>query len=67
MRFVLVYTTALPLALWSRIGWLTVFVAPLVAFLLIGIENIGNQIENPLLVPFGLQFWVSSLSRPLPR
>ena len=48
------FTSALPLALWNQFGWYTVIVAPVVSFLIMGIENVGNQIENPLLVlPMG--------------
>ena len=46
----LVYTSVLPIALWQYFHWTTVLVAPVVAFMLMGIENIGNQIENPILV-----------------
>ena len=47
-RFVLVYIVFLPLALWRHLDYFTIAVAPLIAFLLAGIENIGVQIENPM-------------------
>lgn len=38
---------ALPLALWPRCHWYTPAIATIVAFLLLGVENIGVQIEQP--------------------
>lgn len=50
VRFLMVYITFLPLALWANLGWATLPTASLIAFLLSGIENIGIRIENPMLV-----------------
>ena len=41
------YVALMPLALWPSCGYWTLVVAPLITFLLAGIENIGVQIENP--------------------
>lgn len=40
-RFIITYIVFLPFALWQTCQWLTPFISALVAFLLIGIENIG--------------------------
>ena len=37
----------LPLALWPGYGWLTVPIIALVSFVLLGIEEIGVEIEEP--------------------
>lgn len=47
-RFVLIYIVFLPLALWRHLNYYTIGVAPLITFLLAGIENIGVMIENPM-------------------
>ena len=39
----------MPLALWSQLQWATLAIAPIVGFLLTGVENIGVMIENPML------------------
>jgi predicted membrane chloride channel (bestrophin family) len=44
----MLYITFLPLGLWQHLGYATVAVAPMIAFLLAGIENIGIMIENPM-------------------
>lgn len=49
-RFVLIYVSFLPLALWASLDWATIIVAPTIALLLAGIENIGVMIENPMKV-----------------
>ncbi|KAI8469253.1 MAG: Bestrophin, RFP-TM, chloride channel-domain-containing protein [Monoraphidium minutum] len=49
-RFIIAYLTFLPFALWDYTRWLTPFVMAALTFLLVGIENIGVQIENPMLV-----------------
>jgi predicted membrane chloride channel (bestrophin family) len=38
----MVFITFVPLALWPSCGWATPVLAPLVAFLLVGTENIGE-------------------------
>lgn len=40
--------------MWSHYGWGTPFVVAIVTFLLLGVENIGIQIEQPFQVlPMG--------------
>lgn len=46
-RFVIVFITFLPFALWEYLGWVTIPAAGTLTFLLVGIENIGVQIEEP--------------------
>eukprot|EP00887_Chlorella_sp_A99_P004675 scaffold4.g4675.t1 len=49
-RFLLVYITTLPFALWSTFHWATLPVMAVLSFLLLGVENIGIQIEEPFRV-----------------
>ena len=49
-RFLVIFLTFLPFALWESCQWLTPAVTGVVAFLLIGVENIGIQIEQPFSV-----------------
>ncbi len=42
----LLWLGLLPLALWPELGWSTLFATLLMAFLLLGIEEIGVQIEE---------------------
>ncbi|PRW45440.1 UPF0187 chloroplastic [Chlorella sorokiniana] len=49
-RFIIVYLTFLPFALWPYVQWLLVPIIMVLGFLLVGIENIGVQIENPVRV-----------------
>jgi predicted membrane chloride channel (bestrophin family) len=49
-RFVLVYITFLPLALWPNLQFATLIFAPMITFLLTGIELIGIRIENPFYI-----------------
>ncbi|PRW20392.1 UPF0187 chloroplastic [Chlorella sorokiniana] len=46
-RFMIIWLTLLPFALWDSVGWATVPLAVIVAFLLLGIEEIGVSIEEP--------------------
>ncbi|GIL91078.1 hypothetical protein Vretimale_9508 [Volvox reticuliferus] len=46
-RFMLIYLAALPLALYDSCDWIAVPVTLVIAFLLLGIEDIGVQIEEP--------------------
>jgi len=46
-RFMFIWLTALPLALWPACGWGTAPLAVVISFLLLGIEEIGVQIEEP--------------------
>jgi predicted membrane chloride channel (bestrophin family) len=47
-RFIIVFLTFLPFALWPYLLWLTAPATAMLAFLLVGIENIGVQLEQPL-------------------
>ncbi|EFN52998.1 hypothetical protein CHLNCDRAFT_137443 [Chlorella variabilis] len=49
-RFIICYITFLPFALWSYLEWLLLPTMVVLTFLLLGIENIGIQIENPVRV-----------------
>lgn len=49
-RYLIIFLTFLPFALWRVCKWLTPGVAGVVAFLLMGVENIGVQIEQPFSV-----------------
>jgi hypothetical protein len=50
----MLYITFLPFGLWQHLGYYTVAFAPLIAFMLAGIENIGVMIENPIrILPMG--------------
>ncbi|WIA21100.1 hypothetical protein OEZ85_005418 [Tetradesmus obliquus] len=46
-RFLMVYLTLLPLLLWPMAGWASPPLAVVIAFLLLGVENIGAFIEEP--------------------
>ncbi len=46
-RFIIFYLATLPLALIEQLGWGTPFVMLLVAYALLGIEELGVQIEDP--------------------
>ena len=37
----------IPFAFWPDYGWVTPFITAVVTFLLLGVENIGIQIEEP--------------------
>jgi len=49
-RFMIVYISFLPFGLWAFCSWLTIPIMAVLCFLLVGIENIGVQIEQPLIV-----------------
>ena len=49
-RFIISYITFLPFGLWSSCSWLTLPIMAVITFLLVGIENIGVQIEEPMTV-----------------
>jgi ion channel-forming bestrophin family protein len=51
-RLILLYCLLLPLGLVEQLGWLTPLAIALVSFVLLGVEEIGNEIENP----FGYDF-----------
>lgn len=46
-RSLTLWCNLLPFALWPETGWATVPVSLMVTFVLLGIEDIGVQIENP--------------------
>ncbi len=46
-RFIIFYLATLPLALIEQVGWGTPFVMLLVSYALLGIEELGVQIEDP--------------------
>ncbi|KAK9834162.1 hypothetical protein WJX81_003973 [Elliptochloris bilobata] len=46
-RFLVIWLIFLPLTLWPTAGWTTVPATTIIAFLLLGIEEIGVQIEEP--------------------
>jgi putative membrane protein len=46
-RLILIYCIGLPFHLVVEIDWLTAIAVGLVSFILLGIEQIGNEIENP--------------------
>ncbi|MEW5307706.1 MAG: hypothetical protein WDW36_010084 [Sanguina aurantia] len=45
-RFLMLYLVGAPVVLWPATGWATLVVAPFLAFLLVGVENSGVQIEQ---------------------
>ena len=45
-RFVIAYVAFLPLGLWRHCSYWTLAVAPLITFMLAGIENIGVQVRQ---------------------
>lgn len=49
-RFLVIWSIFLPFGLWKSFQWLTPAVAVTVTFLLLGVENIGIQIEQPFSV-----------------
>jgi ion channel-forming bestrophin family protein len=51
-RLTLLYCVLLPLGLVEQLGWWTPSAIALVSFVLLGVEEIGNEIENP----FGYDF-----------
>eukprot|EP00899_Mesostigma_viride_P012703 jgi/Mesvir1/21433/Mv20903-RA.1 len=46
-RFLIVWATALPIGLWHQLHWSTPVVTMVMTFFLLGIEEIGVQIEEP--------------------
>ena len=46
-RFLIVWLTSLPLGLWDQCQWTTVPVTATISLLLLGIEEIGIQLEEP--------------------
>lgn len=46
-RFLIIWLSTLPLAEWSTFGWATIPITLLIGVLLLGIDEIGVQIEEP--------------------
>lgn len=46
-RCLIIWLTVMPYALWGNLGWATLVVAPLISFLLAGINEIGIDVEEP--------------------
>ncbi|GAB4816315.1 hypothetical protein N2152v2_003361 [Parachlorella kessleri] len=46
-RFMMIWLTLLPFELWGSCGWAAIPLSSLIAFLLLGIEEIGVSIEEP--------------------
>ena len=54
-RFLVIYVTFMPFTLWRACGWGCVPASVIIAFLLLGIEEIGVQIEEPFgILPLGV-------------
>jgi putative membrane protein len=49
-RFLIIWLTFVPFALWAFLHWLTIPVVAVMSLLLIGIENISIQLEQPMMV-----------------
>jgi hypothetical protein len=53
-RFLVMWLAFLPFSLWDACHWVTIPAAGIIAFLLLGIEEIGVQIEEPFgILPLG--------------
>ena len=54
-RFLIIWLSFLPLALYPAWGWSTVPVTTMIAFLLLGIEEISVRLEEPFaILPLGM-------------
>jgi predicted membrane chloride channel (bestrophin family) len=49
-RFLIAWLALLPLGCWTTMGWQALLFAPLTAFLLFGVDQIGVDLENPFAV-----------------
>jgi putative membrane protein len=49
-RFLITYITFMPFGLWAYTHWLTIPIMCVITMLLVGVENIGIQCEQPLMV-----------------
>ncbi len=49
-RFLVLWLFFLPFTMWSPCGWATIPSAVILAFVLLGIEEIGVQIEEPFVI-----------------
>lgn len=57
-RFLITWLTFLPFCSWKVLGWATVPVDVIMGFFLLGIEEIGVQVEEPLSL-LALEHWTS--------
>ena len=64
-QFLMIWLTFVPLGLWTVCEWFTPVVCCVVSFLLLGIENIGIQIEQPFKVCKACQQVADSLAHGL--
>lgn len=48
-RLILIYCLGLPFNLIEKMGWWTLPVVAIVSFILLGLEEVGNELENPFL------------------
>ncbi|WP_019506548.1 bestrophin family protein [Pleurocapsa sp. PCC 7319] len=48
-RLILIYCLCLPFNLIEKMGWWTLPVVAIVSFILLGLEEVGNELENPFL------------------
>lgn len=63
-RLLVIWVSSLPIILWDQCRYATVPVAAVIAFLLLGIEEIGVQIEEPFsILPLGETAWSIQLDR----
>jgi hypothetical protein len=46
-RFLLIWLTIMPFTLWAAYGWTSILMSGIFAFLMLGIDEIGVQIEEP--------------------
>lgn len=66
-RFLVIWLAFLPFTLWRACHWAMVPAAVLIAFLLLGVEEIGVQIEEPFgILPLGaptrvMSHWAASV------
>ena len=53
-RLLVIWVSSLPIILWDQCRYATVPVSAIISFLLLGIEEIGVQIEEPFsILPLG--------------
>lgn len=57
-RFLVTWLTFLPFCTWQELGWATIPVTLMMGFFLLGIEEIGVQVEEPLSI-LALEYWSS--------
>lgn len=48
-RLILIYCIGLPFNLIEKMGWWTLPVVAIVSFILLGLEEVGNELENPFI------------------